>query len=191
MYVMKQIEGGGDSLFKSMYYLLSDLKEEVGEFQMPDHHLELRKELVQHLLENEKKYGFKLDKIQQRKYKLMKTAGILPGEEVLFALCDIYQIEVWVHHGMIAPVAYKADNPDRKRRIVHLQCISGVHYNPVICRRQEINEELKININVLENLDLKTEFKRTIVQDDESSEQIQMLVENIVRSANASITQKI
>lgn len=40
-----------------------------------------------------------------------------------------------MHHGMPFPVIYRPDmrSLDKKMPIVNLQCVSGIHFNPVTC----------------------------------------------------------
>ena len=59
-----------------------------------------------------------------------------PGEvvpdEILLAFNYIYRLEVWVHHGMVIPVIFTlTESKNNPKCRVHLQCLGGVHYNPV------------------------------------------------------------
>lgn len=60
---------------------------------------------------------------------------------MLLAVCKIYNIKVWIHHGIPFPVIYKV-NRDHfdlvNTPIIHIQCISGVHFNPLYSRRDRV-----------------------------------------------------
>ena len=155
----------------------------LGEFSLTENPLELRKELINNVIDNFEKYRIKRDKINLKKLKLMKNKGELPCEEVLLSVCDVYQVEVWVHHGISSPVVYKTDDTDRESRVINLQCISGIHYNPVVCRRRDVNENIRRciknkDVNYLETIEDK--FNSSIAYkepyDSGSLEEIQILI---------------
>ena len=76
----------------------------------------------------------------KRKLIIMKRPEQVPREEVLLAVCEVYDVQVyiWVHHGMPHPLIYKlVNNYLNYSNIIHLQCISGVHFNPAFNRSKQ------------------------------------------------------
>ena len=147
--VLKTVEGGGDSLFKSLLIGLEDVDEVL--VKVPSSHLELREMLVNYVIENSNKFGIKKTKEIVKKMKNMSKGGQLPREEIILAACIIFDIEIWIHHGTAWPVIYSADrhiqgveqNSEVKEdsvykdkiTVIHLQCISGIHFNPVFSKK--------------------------------------------------------
>jgi len=115
---------------------LKDLKKITRneDVEIPESEVHLRELLVDKVLIDIERYGIKNDKENRKLIKAMKMKGNLPREELLLAAADIFNIEVHVHHGMRWPVIYKSNEIDTVIGIIHLQCISGVHYNPVLYR---------------------------------------------------------
>ena len=63
-------------------------------------------------------------------------------------------MEIWVHHGMPYPVIFKPIN--ESKNIMHVQCIAGIHFNPVTSRRRkgELSSLIRNkNINSVRNHD--------------------------------------
>ena len=133
--VMEKVEGGGNSMFQALHMVMEDIRDEI-DSELPEDHLELRKELVNHILANASKFKMKLSKEERRSIKAMRHEGVLPREEILLAACDLYNMVIVVHHGMKSPVVFGDPEGHPKTNIVHLQCISGVHFNPAGCRKE-------------------------------------------------------
>jgi transposase InsO family protein len=144
--VLKPVEGGGNSFFQSLLICLNDVVEDSPNLDIPENHLELREELVTFVIENAKLFKMKLDRELMKKMKAMKNNGQLPCEELLLAACRLYSVEIWVHHGMTWPVIYKVDRNNCSTNldissVIHLQCISGIHFNPVFVKNSR-----KVNV---------------------------------------------
>ena len=62
----------------------------------------------------------------------MKFSGQLQSVEAIFAFGRVYNCVVLVHFGGERPIAYLPPQVDRPEDLcaVHLQCMSGIHYNP-------------------------------------------------------------
>ena len=60
--------------------------------------------LVSHFLEHTQRFGLQVDAKKRKVINNMKREGILPCEELLLAACEIFNLETWVHHVMLAPV---------------------------------------------------------------------------------------
>ena len=77
-----------------------------------------------------------MDKDRKKQLMIMKQNGQLPCEAMLLAEYMVFKIEVWVHHGMNYPVIYKQGGNEGVANTVRLQCISGVHFNPLYSKRK-------------------------------------------------------
>ena len=149
--LMEKMEGGGDTLFQSIYFILEEIRESLST-EIPEDHIALRKKAIQHLLENPSKFKLKLDKHNKKLIQAMKNPGVLPREEVLLAVCDLFKITIMVHHGMPSPIVYKCDNSSDEKKI-HIQCLAGIHYNParrISGEYQSVDEKC---VNILQNRD--------------------------------------
>ena len=140
---LKKIDGGGDTMFQSLLLTLEDLLDGADRDEIPSDHYELRRDLIEHILKYPSRFNIKFNKERKRHVKAMKHPGIIPCEAVLLAASDLYSVQIWVHHGMISPVVYKSESNEKSLdRIIHLQCISGVHFNPLT---QTKKSNVKIN----------------------------------------------
>ena len=142
--VMKKIDGGGDSLFKALHVVLEDAGKLTGKFKEVDTDLDLRKISVHHLLNNVQKLGMKCTKNVLREWKATRHKGALPCIEVLLAVSDLFGVEIYVHFGMKSPIVYRTNTSQLSREIIHLQCLGGVHFNPVLNRK---NINIKVDPN--------------------------------------------
>ena len=125
-------------MFTSLFACLKDLQYRNSSISPTANESELRVFLIDSLLEHPETFKLKLDKQMKRKLINMKRYEQVPCEEVLLAVCKVYDVQVWVHHGMPYPVIYKLDNNyGNYSNIIHLQCISAVHFNPVFNRRKQ------------------------------------------------------
>ena len=124
--VLRKVEGGGNSLFESLFLCMEDNDIDHG----VSDHSELRVVLVEEISDNPRRYNIEIDKDRKKQLMIMKQDGQLPCEAVLLAVCKLFSIEVWVHHGMKYPVIYKRGGNEDIVSTVHLQCVSGVHLNP-------------------------------------------------------------
>ena len=67
-------------------------------------------------------------------FRAMMNNGILPREEILFAISDLFSIKVMVHHGMVSPVLYQFDGVTKDSPTIHLQCLNMIHFNPLFSK---------------------------------------------------------
>ena len=130
--VLRKVEGGGNSLFEALFLCLEDNDIDHGVNDCS----ELRVVLVEEVIVNSSKYGIKMDKDRKKQLTIMKQDGQLPCEAVLLVACKVFNIEVWVHHGMKYPVIYKQGGNKGVVNTIHLQCISGVHFNPLYSKKK-------------------------------------------------------
>ena len=179
--VMEKIEGGGDTMFKALLMVIEDLQRYTDDIDAPKDHVELRKDLVEYLFAHASKFKIKVTKDKSKQLKAMKRPGTLPCEEVLLAACAFFKMEVWVHHGMSSPVIYKVKDMDHSKRIAHLQCIAGIHFNPLMEVRKNKNTCVKEkNINIVQMIDEKDEretseeTQKVNIQVDEEEEKCQV-----------------
>ena len=128
--VSEYVSGGGDSLIESLHIVSKGLQGKKGSFKTIS---DLRVHLATDILNNPVRYELKLDKEGRKQLKLMKTDGQLPSLEFLYAFSYYYECQVVVHYGGLKPVIFTTpslrDQDDLPR--VHLQCLAGIHYNPV------------------------------------------------------------
>jgi hypothetical protein len=118
--------GGGDSLFVSLLRGLSRTNLKRG---LPKSHVELRALLVDELLNNSSRYKLDLDRSSRKELRLMRQAGQLPSLDLLVVASRLFEVQIFVYFWATQPVIYQFDNFPT---IIHLQCISGIHFNPLI-----------------------------------------------------------
>ena len=128
--LIKKVEGGGNSLFESLIQVRNyDLGRE-GEMSLEN----LRRTLVEELLQNPKIYGLELNRAQKKELKAMKFAGQLPSMDLIMVFAKMYKYQVWVHVGTDQPIIFDYNKgqglSDCSR--LHLQLLGGIHFNPVI-----------------------------------------------------------
>ena len=61
----------------------------------------------------------------------------------------MFNVEIQVHHGMPNPIVYKLRKSDPSLEIIHLQCLSGIHFNPVINRKDTKIKTLDKYVNCI------------------------------------------
>ena len=133
--VVKEIPGGGDSLLESLYYHLQSMKP-VGEVVSSVQ--QLREKLVDHLIDHPSTHKVILNKKFRKNLRLMRFPGQTPCLELIQVFANLYNVHVIVHFGLTCPIIYRPNTKplpcsgigDYKR--LHLQCISGTHFNPVV-----------------------------------------------------------
>ena len=190
--LIEKIDGGGDTMFQSLLVVLKDLSELHTELVIPDNHVDLRRDLVECLIENHTKFKLKLTKEKSKFLKAMKHPNTLPSEEVLLAACFLYKVEVWVHHGMKSPITYRLDDKvpaDGNNRIIHLQCIAGIHFNPVMEVHRNGKLEVKnknVNVLMLKEEREAEEYHR----EDSVSHLINVQVEKAIEFCNCEHSRK-
>ena len=139
---MGKVDGGGDSFFESLLVVLED-KDKVSENISISNSLELRETIVQYLLSNMERLGIKRDKNRTKQLKAMRQKGTLPSEEIFLAASQRFNVEIRVHHGMKYPVIYRGRKEDELIEVVHLQCLAGIHFNPLRVRNKTSSEEVQ------------------------------------------------
>ena len=120
------IPGGGDSMLLSLQRCLSRIN---GSRPLPDTAQGLREQLVDELLTNSEKYNLKLDRDSRKTLRSMRCRGQLPSFDLLLAASCLYSVSIHVYFWPKSPVIYQFKDFDN---IIHLQCISGVHFNSLI-----------------------------------------------------------
>ena len=117
------VPGGGDTLFHSLYRLL-----ERNTNDLPATVLGLRQQLVDELLAHSEKYKLTLEKHSRQQLRLMRFSGQLPSLDVLLSASFLYQVSIFVYFWSEQPAVYQYKAYDT---VVHIQCVSGVHFNPL------------------------------------------------------------
>lgn len=131
--LLTEIPGGGDSFFETIIVLLNLSKEKLS-CKIPDDITGLRKIVVDYIIDNSKTLGLNLNKEIKKRVLLIKQTGQLPTEFVFSAVCNIFSVELWFYHGMTCPVIYKSKTSQvgGNSCILHIQCKSGIHFNPLL-----------------------------------------------------------
>ena len=129
--VMKEVKGGPDSLVNSLVCCLEQIYEEQGnDLSLLPTGTKLRENMVDQFLKDSAKLGFKLDKVARNRIRAMRYSGCVPALELLLAFSKCFGLQVWLHYGPTYPVVYcHSDVNDGP--IIHIQCLGGVHFNPV------------------------------------------------------------
>ena len=73
------------------------------------------------------------------------------SDEVILSVAELFDVDIFVHHGMKHPVVFRPSIGQGKYAI-HLQCITGIHYNPVTTKIQGNKVESMItdrHVNIL------------------------------------------
>ena len=126
--VGEPIPGGGDSLVLSLTRLLH----RQGIDGVPKGPSELRRRIVDELQAHPLLYGIKSSG-ESKRLRSMRGEGQLMSFEALLAFATLTNCTVYVHYGlgiplMIRPVGKCAQSQSQR---LHLQCLAGVHFNPL------------------------------------------------------------
>ena len=167
------VEGGGDSLFVSLMRLLND----TNKIKVPLSMVELRYLLVDELSGNAAKYNIQLDRNSRKVLHLMRHPGQLPSLDLLLAVSRLFQVKVYVYFWSDQPVVYQFDE---YADVIHLQCISGVHFNPLIeLLAYEVPVVNQHAINSVYNVSREARYPKSDVYDpfdaDEDDEYAELL----------------
>jgi len=125
--ILKKIDGGGDSMFESVFVAVGETLDHI---DLPSDHKELRKLAISELINHPEKYNLVKSKSEKRKLTLMLNNGYLPYTEALLAMSKLLGIEIRVYNDITTPVIFKASSLDNLP-VIYLQCVSMIHYNPL------------------------------------------------------------
>ena len=136
LHLIRCVQGGGNSLVESLWEVLRNHKFlRDSDTLLPSDCQALREELAIELLSRPEFYGFHNDRATRAKLRMSKFDGSAPPVEFFMAFNVIFKLQVYVHHGFDRPFIYVMKDEQKvsvaKKRI-HLQCISGIHYNPLL-----------------------------------------------------------
>ena len=138
----ERVPGGGNSMFDSLLVAYGEfLKNSYREnnVSIPSSSSALRTQLINDLISDPKRFGLPADaKFKKQLYSMLQP-GVLPVPETLVAFAERYKVTVCVHYGFDRPVIFKgfANSYDSR---VHLQCLAGLHYNPLSeYKKYEVN----------------------------------------------------
>ena len=172
--VSEKIDGGGDSMFEALFVVLENANLFNGKFENVTNSHELRLQLVNHLTANLSKLKIKYDKNRLKEIRAIRHKGVLPCNEILIAVCDLYSVELQVHHGMESPILYKTDKVNNQPIIIHLQCLAGIHFNPVVNRR---NVSIPVKKKLVNIINIQSE-QQTNMEHNSFMNEINVLVQN-------------
>ena len=173
--LLKEVSGGGDSMFEALFlsyrWIFGSADNVPTRF--PKSVPELREKIVNWLLSSPAKYGLTKNKQTDKMLKLMRHPGQLPVQEALTVFADMYEVTVCVHFGGDRPVIYQGPESSSELQ-VHLQCLAGVHYNPVCETRSYDPKSIMIGLFMDSNLyyagRLEPDIKSTIEVTKEDTE---------------------
>jgi hypothetical protein len=141
--LLESVNGGGDSMVSSLLSVLHHQKNmDKCNFPLPTSTDDLRNVLVDEVSNHPELYNYKPDKSNKSALNLMRLPGNLPDERFLEAFSKLYCVSIWVHHGVAQPVIYGKVDCNRGTNSatrVHLQCLAGIHFNP-LSERQNYQE---------------------------------------------------
>ena len=168
--LLRAVPGGGDALVDSLYLVLENHRGQYDpELSMPSTVNELRVRLANELMANASEYSLKLDRTVRTKIRLGKLPGQVPPTEFMQAFAKLYGLQVWVHHGASHPMIFDVMSNipvSESSGRVHLQTVSGIHYNPLSENRLYTPNALP-NQNQEESED-ETEINCCIEEDSEN-----------------------
>lgn len=126
----ERVLGGGDSLPVSLLTVAEGAN--LGRVP-PNTTKQLRELLVTELLKKPEKYHLKLTKSLKQEVNLMQYDGQLMCHEAMLAFGHLFGCVVLVHYGGRSPIVYMPYSCSdlRGQSRVHLQCLAGVHFNPL------------------------------------------------------------
>ena len=142
--VLEKVPGGGDSLLQSLLLCYKEYLKDYGHenSSFPDNPDSLRTILINNLIKDPSQYGLSKDKNFMKQLKAMLQPGAMTIPEIIIAFAEMYKLTVCVHYGFNVPVVYQGKSSQMDPRL-HLQCLAGVHYNPVkeiVIARPEIDK---------------------------------------------------
>ena len=147
------VQGGGDSMIDSLLMTLR-LAAENGESHviLPDTSKELRILLVNEVIKNLEEYGLSNSKSMRMRLRQMLLPGQQPIPEVLLAASKLLHVKILVYHGMPDPIVF-LDSRIECDFTICLQCISLIHYNPLVdLRKSNTSLTNKKMVNIIEDV---------------------------------------
>ena len=122
------VPGGGNSMFASLIIAYEDFLQQRVKMDVTEK--TLREQLITDLINNPKRFGLPTDGKFKKQLRSMLNPNVLPVPEALVAFSERYKVMVCVHYGYDRPVIFQGfTNPGKSK--IHLQCLAGVHYNPL------------------------------------------------------------
>ena len=118
--------------FTSVLYGLRDLVNDGLVAVIPESINELRKIVMKEACKRPGQLGLMTVSKCRKELEAMCSPGMMPFQEILLIVSKMYRIVVCLHYGMEKPIVYRADGVYGNEYVLHLQCLSGVHYNWVV-----------------------------------------------------------
>ena len=127
----KEVPGGGDSLISSLEVVGRHLESYCSHQWNAQ---ELRKAIIDELRKNPSSYGLKCEGTLSRELRRMELPGQILCPEAISAFAQLHGCLVFVHYGIEFPVVHRPIKSSVNKELprVHLQCLGGVHFNPVL-----------------------------------------------------------
>ena len=113
LHLLRLVQGGRDSMVLSLLAILQHHQETYDStINLPADARELRLLLVEELRKNPGRYNLAPGNTTRTMLKLVGLAGQLSGDEFLLTFVYCFDLQLWIHHGMVKPVIYcKASDP--------------------------------------------------------------------------------
>ena len=130
------VDGGPDSLLVSLWECLQHHKgEHAPDLVIPADPNLLRKRLAFELKECAQQYGIGKQNNRRMMTKMWSYPGCLPPPQFIDAFCNLFNLEVWLHHNFGLPVLHlpinRVQSSMNTGERIHIQSKAGVHYNPL------------------------------------------------------------
>lgn len=157
-------EGGSLSMFQCLHVALSAIQKENSGTRnpkgpsriLPQTPEDLRKEILTEAARNPEALGLPKSKDYTKMLLAMINNGT-PYQEVLLTASDLYEVIVHVHFGDKQPIIYRHHRVHHQnKRVVHLQCLGGTHYN-LVKETEGYHHQIKQDAKITENIEFKEE----------------------------------
>ena len=183
------VPGGGDSMFSSLVMAYNEFKRDSKRLDNLEltSEVTLRTQLITDLINNPKRFGLPTDGKFKKRLRAMLQPGVLPISETLVAFAERYKVMVCVHYGFNRPVIFQGfTDPGNSR--VHLQCLAGVHYNPLA-------EYKSYDVNLIHEsctaANWYTVFEESVPSGEDKNNQVMILEEATESDQNCTRTNKL
>ena len=141
----KEVKGGGDSLFESVWYGLNDLVRDGLSVDVPINVEDLRTKVMTEICKRPEQLGVRDVRKYMKELRAMCYPGVMPFQEVLIVVSMMFKVAVYVHFGLCKPIIYRAKGVEDSKFVLHLQWLGEVHYNYVTetryYERQEVSRD--------------------------------------------------
>src|SRR5215469_2877268 len=158
--------GGGDSMFKSLHFVLRNVL--CLSHPLPGSIDELRTLVMRKVCDKPERWNV-YGKRDVKDLKRLAVPGTLVFQGVLLVVSEIFKVVIHVFFGLPLPLTYRGENVVRNAPRIALQCLGGVHYNPLV-----MNEDFDCNVRI-PNAEHKVVLDDDLEEENESSDETGMV----------------